>query len=144
MKWFESYLCNEDCICPTILDRQVLRSAIHHRHAFELLSSQHLTHISMRLDSNDLKPLLARRQRLREQASARSKIDNASALLARYTTLLEQMLNGVDRVRRPVSVVGSGVGEAVLRYGGESRHLFRGCGGVGRWACLGLMRQEMV
>lgn len=77
----------------------------------------------MRLDSHNLEPFLASSKRFSEFASTSSEIDDARAALARYATLLEEVLDGGLGVGGAVGVVGGGVGEAGLGDGAEGGHV---------------------
>jgi hypothetical protein len=138
------YLRNKNRIRPPILHRHILRRAVHNPHTLQAPLAQHSSHIGMRLDSKNLKPLLASSQRFSEFARASSQVDNSRTALACYTTLLEEVLDGLGWVGGPVSVVGGGVRERGLGYGAEGRHFFA----LSCWEFLsfgeGDMCQELV
>lgn len=120
---FIPYLRNENRIRPAVFNGQILCRSIHDLHALQSPLAEHPAHIGMRLDGHDLKRFLASSQRLGEFASTSSEVNDARPTLARYATLLEEMLDGGLGVGGAVGVVGGGVGEAGLGDGAEGGHV---------------------
>lgn len=123
-----TYLSNQNCIGPPILDRHILGSAIHHFDARQIPLLQHSPHVAVRFNSNNLKPFLTSCQCFGEDPRPCAQVDDPGTFLAGDTALFEDVLDRVGWVGGSVGVVGGGVCEAGLGDGVEGGHFGGGVG----------------
>ena len=85
--------------------------------ALEVLVLQNLAHVGMRLNGNDLVPLISVGQELSELAGARRKIHHCGLRAVGDTYAVEQDRDAVGGERRAMLVIQGGIAEPVLRRG---------------------------
>lgn len=83
--------------------------------AFEVLVFQHLAHVGVRFNGDDLVPLISGGQELSELAGARRKIHYCGLRIISDAHAVEQDRDAVSGERRAMLVIQGGVAEAVLR-----------------------------
>jgi hypothetical protein len=84
---------------------------------FKVLVLQNLAHVGMRLNGNDLVPLISGSQELCELAGARRKIHHCGLRAVGDAYAVEQDRDAVGWERRAMLVIQGGIAEPVLRRG---------------------------
>jgi ABC-type uncharacterized transport system YnjBCD ATPase subunit len=85
--------------------------------AFEVLVLQDVAHIGMRLNGNNLVPLISVGQELSELAGARRKVHDCGLRAVGDAYAVEQDRDAVGGERRAMLVIQGGIAEPVLRRG---------------------------
>lgn len=110
-----SYLGSYNGIDTLVLQRlHVGRKTVLDADAWEVLVFQHLAHVGVRFNGDDLVPLISGGQELSEFAGARRKIHHCG-LSVGDAYAVEQDRNAVGGERRAMLVIQGGIAEAVLR-----------------------------
>lgn len=83
--------------------------------AFEVLVLQHLAHVGVRFNGDDLVPLISGGQELSELAGARREIHHCGLRTVGDAYAVEQDRDAVSGERRAMLVIQGGIAEGVLR-----------------------------
>lgn len=111
-----SYLGSYNGVDTLILQRlHVGGEAMSDADAFEVLVLEHLAHVGMRLNGDDLVPLISGGQELGELSSARRQIHDCGLGAVGDAYAVEQDRDAVCGERRAMLVIQSGIAKAALR-----------------------------
>ena len=111
-----SYLGSYNGVDTLILQRlHVGGEAMSDADAFEVLVLEHLAHVGMRLNGDDLVPLISGGQELGELSSTRRQIHDCGLGAVGDAYAVEQDRDAVSGERRAMLVIQSGIAKAALR-----------------------------